>query len=213
MLYVAIAIALVVIITALLLMRGQDDEPIPQRMSAEQVTQKSPIAKRDVLSSWIEGVSGPVAGKRFQLGQRTATIGRSPSSFIQIVDDDVSRDHAILRIVDDGLKIIDLQSANGTFLNGVKVTEAMVDDNAEITIGPAKLVYHELAAFQDDSARERKIVGRTTDQVTKQEDFSEAAAELARIYEASGKDIQATVQKSGLSEDHIRSLLKLPPGE
>lgn len=125
------------------------------------------------------------------------------------MDDDVSRDHAILRYAKGGLKLIDLKSANGTFLNDKQISECVVRNNDCIRIGNTEFIYHELAEFSDDSAMERKVVGRTTNEATKQENFGEAAAQLAQIYAETGQDMAETVEKSGLPEAQVRSLLKM----
>jgi hypothetical protein len=206
MVYIIVAILVVIGITVFLLTR-EITEVTPERMvPVAEPPPENPL--RNVLTSWLEGTAGPISGKSFQLGQRSATIGRSPNSFIQILDDDVSRDHAILKYNGGVLKLIDLQSANGCYINGEQVTEAIVKDNDRIAIGGAEFIYHELAAFSDDSARERKVLGRTTNEVTKQEDFTEAAAQVAEIYAETGQDMAQTVAKSGLPEGQVRALLK-----
>jgi len=206
MVYIIIAILVVIGVTAFLLTRDTTEAQPERTVQAVPATPAEP--HRDILTSWLEGTAGPISGKSFQLGQRSATIGRSPNSFIQILDDDVSRDHAILKYTHGALKLIDLQSANGCYINGEQVTEAIVKDNDQIAIGGAEFIYHELAAFSDDSARERKVLGRTTSEVTKQEDFGEAAAQVAQIYAETGQDIAQTVAKSGLPESQVRALLK-----
>ncbi len=52
------------------------------------------------------------------------TIGRNPASHIHLEGDLVSRDHAHLRIDDDGVSVFDDGSENGVFVNGVRVDES-----------------------------------------------------------------------------------------
>lgn len=49
------------------------------------------------------------------------TIGRDGCD-VELNDPDVSRRHAVIRQIDDGLAIEDLRSKNGTFVNGRRVS-------------------------------------------------------------------------------------------
>lgn len=52
---------------------------------------------------------------------RGVVIGRSVESDITVADDRASRSHARVSITDDGFVVTDLQSRNGTYLNGRRV--------------------------------------------------------------------------------------------
>jgi len=68
----------------------------------------------------MRGVSGPTFGKTFGvLG--TITLGRSAECDISIATDEISRHHAKLQVVPDGVMVEDLGSANGTFVNNQRV--------------------------------------------------------------------------------------------
>lgn len=54
----------------------------------------------------------------FPLGDGAVTIGRQEGNTIQLTEKNVSRSHALLRPVDDGWQLEDLQSYNGVRLNG-----------------------------------------------------------------------------------------------
>lgn len=51
-----------------------------------------------------------------------ASIGRSEDSDIFLVDPSVSRNHASVKIETDGIIVTDLDSTNGTFVNGERIT-------------------------------------------------------------------------------------------
>ena len=53
-----------------------------------------------------------------------ATLGRSPSSPIQLDDKEVSRKHLRLEMIGTKVAAIDLGSSNGTFVNGIRLKEA-----------------------------------------------------------------------------------------
>ncbi len=66
---------------------------------------------------------------------RTIVVGRAVTSDIPIYDPTISRRHAELILTDSGIKVKDVGSSNGTFLNGARVTEAVAAENDVITFG------------------------------------------------------------------------------
>jgi hypothetical protein len=66
--------------------------------------------------------SGQKAGAEFPLGRDEITIGRSSDSAIIIRDDYTSTHHARLMLWNGRWMLQDLDSTNGTFLNGSRVT-------------------------------------------------------------------------------------------
>lgn len=58
--------------------------------------------------------------------RKTVTIGRLEDCVVRIVDDSVSRHHARVRWVEDHWEVIDLESANGTWLGEVNVERVML---------------------------------------------------------------------------------------
>lgn len=73
-------------------------------------------AKRLVITS------GPKAGLELPLGSDSMTIGRSSESALVIRDDYTSSHHARLLLRGDAWAIQDLDSTNGTFVAGQRVT-------------------------------------------------------------------------------------------
>ena len=72
----------------------------------------------------IRVVSGALEGKSFDFSQPTVTLGRDPSSDLQLHthdDREVSGRHAALVVAEDGWLVRDLGSLNGTFVNGRRV--------------------------------------------------------------------------------------------
>lgn len=71
-----------------------------------------------------------------------ATIGRSSRCTMSVRDIKVSRVHCEV-IEDDGdFILIDLHSQNGTKVNGSPITEAILQDGDEISVGKYKIVFH-----------------------------------------------------------------------
>lgn len=66
---------------------------------------------------------------------RPTLVGSASKADLVIVDTTVSRLHAELEPREDGLWVRDLGSRNGTFVEGVRVTEARVPDGGKIRVG------------------------------------------------------------------------------
>ncbi|MFC7766545.1 FHA domain-containing protein [Leucobacter soli] len=80
--------------------------------------------------------SGVAAGTSVPLDEDTLTIGRSSGSSLVIVDEYTSTYHARLSRNGDHWLLTDLDSTNGTKMNGARVTGTVIAPaNTPITIG------------------------------------------------------------------------------
>ncbi|MBA3501541.1 MAG: FHA domain-containing protein [Myxococcota bacterium] len=94
---------------------------------------------------------GPGAGNRRTLKppDSTLVIGRGDDADWVILDEDLSRKHARIRRGWDGTLLSDLDSQNGTRVDGVLVErEAVLRDGARIELGALVLVYSDPAERQ-----------------------------------------------------------------
>lgn len=71
----------------------------------------------------------------------TVTIGRAADNDIVITDVLASRHHASLIPTAGGMEIVDHRSINGTFVNGTRVSSALLTTGDTITIGNVDLVF------------------------------------------------------------------------
>lgn len=99
--------------------------------------------RSDVATSqWrLRVLNGPARGVTCEVKGRVA-IGRASSSDLQLVEQEVSRQHA--RIVEDehGDHVLeDLRSSNGTFVDGEPITRHVLRPHCVLTIGQTELVY------------------------------------------------------------------------
>jgi pSer/pThr/pTyr-binding forkhead associated (FHA) protein len=79
--------------------------------------------------------------------QRSVThLGRGFSADLRLEDQSVSRRHAVIVDADDGdgARILDDRSANGTFVNERRITEAELRDRDVIRLGRVTLVYRDV---------------------------------------------------------------------
>src|SRR6266852_6797281 len=80
-----------------------------------------------------------------QLG-RKLVVGRAVTSDVPIYDPTISRRHAEIVLTEGGVRVTDLGSSNGTFLNGAKITEAEAGANDVVTIGKVAFRVKEVTA-------------------------------------------------------------------
>lgn len=100
------------------------------RTSAEHTMATLSNAKRLVITS------GPKEGLELELGSEPLTIGRSAESGLIIRDDYTSTHHARLLLWGEKWAVQDLDSTNGTFLDGAVVAvPTAVPLNTPIRIG------------------------------------------------------------------------------
>lgn len=87
---------------------------------------------RPVLPKFaLRGLSGDHFGRSFPL-QTSLTIGRAEEAGLRIPLDSISRSHARLTPAGDEVLLEDLGSANGTWLNGKRITRAQAVHGDEI---------------------------------------------------------------------------------
>jgi adenylate cyclase len=77
---------------------------------------------------------------------RTVVVGRAVTSDVPIYDPTISRRHAEVSLTDGGVKVKDVGSSNGTFLNGARVTEAVATENDVIAFGKVAFRVKEVSA-------------------------------------------------------------------
>ncbi|MGH9129184.1 MAG: FhaA domain-containing protein [Acidimicrobiales bacterium] len=80
-------------------------------------------------------------GQRLAIGEEPVLIGRLESCTVVVEDASVSRHHAELRRVDDSVFLVDLDSTNGTRVNGARVTRHELADGDQIAIGTALFTF------------------------------------------------------------------------
>ncbi len=87
-------------------------------------------------------ISGPLKDATIPLPEGEVYLGREPGNGIAVLDPSVSRKHCMLRRQDDGrFQIRDLESRNGTAVNGLPVKEQWLRHGDEITIGDSAFLF------------------------------------------------------------------------
>jgi two-component system NtrC family sensor kinase len=84
-------------------------------------------------------VQGPDHGKTFDINGSSLVIGRDPSCDVPLRDPGISRHHARLELRGDHYVLKDLGSANGTYVNGMRVSESSLQAGDQIRLGNSVL--------------------------------------------------------------------------
>src|SRR5262249_29169060 len=79
------------------------------------------------------------AGTSFALGQPTVKIGKSPENDLVLDHPTVRRSHLVLKRQGDRFLVQDLDSTNGTFIDGAQVREAYLRPGALLEVGDVQL--------------------------------------------------------------------------
>ena len=119
-----------------------DAEDTNVRTTAPFAQQSSPARGK----AYLVVLSGGVTGQTFEIDRRMV-IGRSDQVDLRLGDDMLSREHAVIfPTPDDEFIIQDLNSSNGTWVNGERIVEYSLRNGDRIQIGRAVWKF----AFQDD---------------------------------------------------------------
>ena len=89
----------------------------------------------------LQVAAGPLADSIYFLTEGEIRIGRDPSNSLAISDLSLSRRHCLLSRDQDSYKICDLDSRNGTFVNGAVVSERRLDHGDQISVGESVFVF------------------------------------------------------------------------
>ncbi len=86
-------------------------------------------------------IAGPSKDSTIPLPEGEATVGRDPANVVAVIDPSVSRKHCLLRREDGRFQIKDLESRNGTVVNGLPVKEQWLRHGDEIATGDSVFLF------------------------------------------------------------------------
>lgn len=87
----------------------------------------------------LRGVSGPTFGRSFAI-QGPITLGRQADCDICVPIGEISRHHARLKPVGGGVQVEDLDSANGTYINGKRTRSGMLRADDELALDTVRFM-------------------------------------------------------------------------
>ncbi|MFN0062628.1 MAG: sigma 54-interacting transcriptional regulator [Myxococcaceae bacterium] len=116
-------------------------------------TRQGPLLRVDGRSGHLRArryqivvVKGPDAGKSTAI-EAALSVGSGEAAGFRLTDPTVSGDHLELTPRADGVRVRDLESTNGTFVGGARVSEVLVEDDTLLTVGKTQL---RIAVTDDD---------------------------------------------------------------
>jgi pSer/pThr/pTyr-binding forkhead associated (FHA) protein len=83
-------------------------------------------------------LTGDFEGTEHALAKEETLIGRNPTTDITLLDEGISREHALVLRDEGSFTIEDLQSTNGTKVNGKRVRSAVLAAGDTIEVGHTK---------------------------------------------------------------------------
>jgi transcriptional regulator with GAF, ATPase, and Fis domain len=86
-------------------------------------------------------IAGPLKGADFELGEEALSVGRDSTNVVRLADSLLSRRHCRVERAGDRLLLTDLESLNGTFVNGRPVREHALADGDRVTVGESCFVF------------------------------------------------------------------------
>lgn len=86
-------------------------------------------------------IRGNDQGRRFELEGSVITIGRDSSNTVQLHDSGVSRHHAEIRRMENRFRLVDLNSSNGTLVNGKRIQEHWLSSGDQIQMGRTLMLF------------------------------------------------------------------------
>ena len=86
-------------------------------------------------------IKGADEGKQFDLAGALLGVGRDAGNRVRLHDTEISRRHAEFRQTPEGYRIIDVGSANGTFVNNQAIKDVLLQPGDHVQIGQSILVY------------------------------------------------------------------------
>jgi len=136
-------------------------------------------------------IKGTNEGKQFELDGSLLSIGRDAGNHIRLHDTEISRRHAELRQVGDRYCLVDIGSANGTFVNNAAVKEVVLQPGDRVQVGQSILLYSAARAGRNDSdlADRISMISRQEPELT--------SAIVKTVADTEGSRILANPQEAG----------------
>ena len=90
-------------------------------------------------------------GHRFEIDGQGAVIGRGSDCIVRLSDAAVSRHHARIERQGDKISVVDLDSRNGTFINGMRMSASELHPGDELGMGSHVLTLLDPASADEDT--------------------------------------------------------------
>ncbi len=124
------------------------------------VIKKQPTRNNSSKDACLVVINGVDLGKKYSLAQHSTLIGRSSKVDIQVDEDSISRNHAVIENFGDDIVVRDLQSTNGTYVNDRPIQHHRLLDGDQVKIG--RTIFKFLSGSNVEAAYHDEIYRLTT---------------------------------------------------
>jgi len=146
--------------------------------------------------------------KEFEISKSETTIGRRSSNDVQIQNLAISGRHAKIILSGNDIFLEDLNSTNGTYVNGCLIKKQALNDGDEIIIGKYKLEY-----FSSATADAHQVKPAQMPTVTQESRVNSAIIEVKNGAKAGQiLPIEKPVTTLGRPGIQIAAIMKKPEG-
>ncbi|MDP7395486.1 MAG: FHA domain-containing protein [Lentisphaeria bacterium] len=124
----------------------QDDDSLAEKnlVNTSPVSRKAIFKQAKVrVSAYLDivGIDGERNG--VELDRSQVYIGRDPECEVHIPTTTISRQHVRIFCRGEEYHVEDLDSTNGTYINGVKIKRCILRNNDQITVGDITITFLE----------------------------------------------------------------------
>ena len=132
----------------------------PAGQEAAATVEKSRADALPLLATLEVLNKGVHEGTRFRIERPVTQVGRSRQNDVRLEDDSVSGSHATIIRRSIGWVVIDLDSTNGTYVDGTRIHgEHALGGPCELRFGGIKTLFRPIAGTAPDDSSTRVIVG------------------------------------------------------
>jgi len=158
-------------------------------------------------------IKGTDEGKQFELAEAVLGVGRDSTNRIRLHDTEISRRHAEFRQAPEGYRLIDIGSANGTFVNGQPIKDVLLRPGDQLQVGQSILVYsagRREAQGSSDLAERISMITRQdlelSSAIIKTIGETEGSRILARPEQAKGPWLKNALANLGIMYEAIQAV-------
>jgi DNA-binding NtrC family response regulator len=128
----------------------------------------------------VEIVAGPDAGLVRDIESPVIRVGARRGNDLQLSDAKVSGLHCEIRLDERGYRLRDLDSTNGTFVQGLRINDVYIQPGAQIALGSTRLRFEPLGESVEVEISERDRVGSMLGRSVKMRELFARLEKLAR---------------------------------
>jgi len=147
--------------------RVSEDDGEVTRVANLGELQQELRAKTQRDRAYLIVLAGSNVGEMYRVEEGETFLGRGQTATIKLTDDGISRKHA--RIFQQGGEVLieDMQSANGTIVNGSPVTMQLLKDGDKIRLGSTTILKFTYNDHLDESFQQQMYEAALRDGLTK----------------------------------------------